>query len=138
MKKRLALLAGLAAAALLAFHFLVPQQAVGKNAALYGVERNGIDITEKLSQEQLNGLEALAADAQCARWRNPMGAYPLRQDTVVLELWGESAGRKYPCRLYLVGGMDCYRASWRSGEDYSLRKGEDLLTQALEIIGQTR
>lgn len=64
--------AGLAAL-LLAFLFLVPQRVMKGNTRLYAVEWNGADVTETLSTEQRAALEALALDAQCARWQNLMG-----------------------------------------------------------------
>lgn len=135
MKKKIWAVLGVVLAAFLAFYFLVPQRAVRENMELYNVERNGVGIMEKLSQEQLDALEALALHAECARWRNPKGAYPLREDTIALGLLGEGAPPYY---LYLAGSVDRYWVSRTDGKDYDLREGGALLAEALHIIGDIR
>lgn len=133
MKRKWPLAAGIAAL-LLAFLFLVPQRAMEGNAHLYAVEWNGTDVTEKLSPDQRNTLETLASDAQCARWQNSMGAFPLREDTVVLSLLSD--GMDGPCHFYLVGSKDRYTVT-RNGRDYNLRDGEAFLYAALDVLKET-
>lgn len=131
MKRRYILTAAGLAALLLAFLFLVPQRVIKGNTRLYAVEWNGADVTETLSTEQRAALEALALDAQCARWQNPMGSFFLREDTVVLSLISDTMDG--PCRFYLVGGMDRYAVT-RNGKDYNLRDGETMLNAVLDVL----
>lgn len=131
MKRTYMLTAAGLAALLLAFLFLMPQRAMKGNTKLYAVEWNGADVTETLSAEQRAALEALALDAQCARWQNPMGPFSLREDTVVLSLLSDT--KDGPCRFYLVGSMDRYAVT-RDGKDYDLRDGETMLNAVLDVL----
>lgn len=121
----------LTAAGLAVFLLLIPQRAMGGDAELYAVEWNGTDVTETLSTNQKDALKALALDARCARWQNPMGSFSLREDTVVLSLLSDTMDG--PCRFYLVGSMDRYAVT-RNGKDYNLRDGETLLNAVLDVL----
>lgn len=132
MKKKGWLAIGAILAALvLACLFLVPQRAMEGNTELYAVEWNGTDVTETLSPDQRDDLEALALNARCARWQNPMWAFSLREDTVVLSLISDTMDG--PCRFYLVGSMDRFTVT-RNGKDYDLRDGEAILNTVLDVL----
>lgn len=131
MKRTYMLTAAGLAVLLAAFLFLIPQRAMGGDAELYAVEWNGTDVTETLSANQRDALEALALDARCARWQNPMGPFSLREDTVVLSLLSDTMDG--PCRFYLVGSMDRYAVT-RNGKDYNLRDGETMLNAVLDVL----
>lgn len=134
MKRKAVWIAAACLAVLLTFWLLTPQRAVREDFSLLRVERCGVDITERLSAEQLASLEKLVKSTQCARWRNPMGAFFLRDDTVVLN----GMDRKNPSiHIYLVGSMDRYVIQ-RWERSYGLRNGDVLLETALEIIGDIR
>lgn len=118
-------------ALVLACLFLVPQRAMEGNTELYAVEWNGTDVTETLSPDQRDDLEALALNARCARWQNPMGAFSLREDTVALSLISDTMDG--PCHFYLVGSMDRFAVT-RNGKDYDLWDGEAILNAVLDVL----
>ncbi len=122
MKKKGALAAVGLAILLLAFHLLIPKPAVEADWQLCFVERNGTAITDQLSEAQLEVLERLAREAKCTRWRNPIGAFPLRKDTI--ELGGLDGSW-----FVLAGSAERY-----AYDGYALRDGGVLLSAMLDVI----
>jgi len=112
---------------ILMWTFFVPKSAVTSDFSLDRVERNGLDITDELSEAALKELEQVLLTASCNRWKNPIGAFPLRDDTI--ELTGmDSKGRIH---FYLVGSTDRYAVN-----EYNLRNGRQLLESVFTIISE--
>ena len=109
-------------AALAGFFFLLPAPAVGEDFQLLEVQQDGRDLTESLRPEQMVALEAAVREASRSRWKNPIGAYPLEADTVmILGDGGES--------VILVGSQGRFTA-----DDYPIRDGEALLAEVQSIL----
>ena len=84
---------------LLIFHFAVPRKAVAETYRIHAVEKNGQLITEKLTEADIDRMEALVKEASCTRWKNPLGPVPahLRDSHYrgAADL-GHGAGYRYP------------------------------------------
>ena len=121
-KWRFLLLCAAAVAALAGYFFLLPGPAVGEGFQLLVVRQDGRDLTASLRSEQLADLEAAVREASRSRWKNPIGAYPLEADTVmILGDGGES--------VILVGSQGRFTA-----DDYPIRDGEALLAEVQSIL----
>ena len=109
----------------IAAHFIVPQWAVKGEFQFHWINENGIDLTDQLDEETIAAIETLMEGALCARWRNPLGGYPVRKDTVVVAGIDDDG----LCVATLVGSTGQYVI-----DDYNLRNGEELLDNVWEIL----
>lgn len=110
---------------LITAHVIVPQRAVKGEFQLHWVEENGIDLTERLDEETVDTIEELMENTLCARWRNPMGSYPLRKGTIVVAGTDDDG----LCVATLVGSTGQYVV-----DDYILRNGEALWTEVMALL----
>ena len=89
------------------------------------VEENGIDLTEQLDEETVETIEELMENTLCARWRNPMGSYPLRKGTITIAGTDDDG----LCVATLVGSTGQYVV-----DDYILRNGEALWAEVMALL----
>ena len=110
---------------LIALYFAVPRKAVKGEYRIHGVEKGSFNITEQLTDEQIDQLETLLEGTTCTRWKNPLGAVPAFKDTVTL-LGMDDRG---PCTIVLAGNSGQYGA-----ENHIIKDGEALWKAVLDIL----
>ena len=125
MKKKHLILIGVACLVLLVIQFTVPQKAVESDYRIFWVEVYGRNVFDELDDSALEQLTTALKETKCTRWKNPMGPFPVRKDTVVVSGM-DSQGPKH---FYLVGSKDRYAVN-----DYILRNGEQLLQAVMELL----
>lgn len=125
MKKICKLILAALALSLVVLYWTVPRKAVNGEYILNRVEKNGHDITEQLSDESLTQIKELAENAESTRWKNPLGAYPIYEDSVAIYGFDDD-GR---CIFTLAGCADKYGV-----EDRMIRDGKALWKAVLELL----
>ena len=125
MKKAHKIAIAALAICLLIFHFAVPRKAVAETYRIHAVEKNGQLITEKLTEADIDRMEALVKEASCTRWKNPLGPVPAHKNTVIL-LGMDNRG---PCNVVLAGSSSQYGV-----DDHIIKDGENLWNAVLEIL----
>ena len=125
MKKSHKIILAALAILLVVFYFAVPQKAVKGEYRIHGVEKGSFNITEQLTDEQIDRLETLLEGASCTRWKNPIGSFRIEEDTVSI-IGMDDDGL---CIFTLVGVDDRYDVRERNVKD-----GEELWRNILEIL----
>lgn len=125
MKKVQKIILAALALILVVLYLAVPRKAVKGEYQLNRVEKNGQDITEQLPDETLTQIKELVENAESTRWKNPIGSYPIYEDSVVIYGFDDQ-GR---CIFTLAG-----RADKCGVEDCMIRDGEKLWKAVLEIL----
>lgn len=110
---------------LIALYFAVPRKAVKGEYRIHGVEKGSFNITEQLTDEQIDQLETLLEGTTCTRWKNPIGSFRVVEDTVSI-IGMDDAGQ---CIFTLVGADDRYDVRERNVKD-----GEALWKAVLDIL----
>jgi len=125
MKKAHKISVAAVAVLLVVFHFAMPRKAVAETYRIHAVEKNGQLITEKLTEADIDCIEALVKNASCTSWKNPIGAIPAYKDTVIL-LGMDDRG---PCNVVLAGDAGKFGV-----ENCIIKDGEELWKAVLEIL----
>lgn len=112
----------------IAAYFILPQRAVKGEFQLHWVNENGIDLTEQLDEAEVAAIEELMGNALCARWRNPLGGYPVREGTVTVAGTDDDG----LCVATLVGSTGQYVV-----DDYNLRNGEELWAEIMALLEES-
>ena len=113
------------AVCLVVFHFAVPRKAVKGEYRIHSVDKGSFNITEQLTDEQIDRLETLLEGTTCTRWKNPIGSFRIAEDTVTI-IGMDDDGL---CIFTLVGADDRYDVRERTVKD-----GEALWKAVLEIL----
>ena len=125
MKKVYKIAIAALAVVLIMFHFAVPRKAVKGEYRIHSVEKGSFNITEQLTDEQIDQLETLLEGTTCTRWKNPIGSFRIVEDTVTI-IGRDDAGQ---CIFTLVGADDRYDVRERNVKD-----GEAIWKAVLDIL----
>ena len=87
--------------------------------------KGSFNITEQLTDEQIDRLETLLEGTTCTRWKNPIGSFRIVEDTVSI-IGMDDDGL---CIFTLVGADNRYDVRERNVKD-----GETLWKAVLEIL----
>ena len=125
MKKSYKIIFAALAVVLIVFYFVVPRKAVKGEYRIHSVEKGSFNITEQLTDEQIDRLETLLEGTTCTRWKNPIGSFHIVEDTVSI-IGMDDDGL---CIFTLVGADNRYDVRERNVKD-----GEALWKAVLEIL----
>lgn len=106
-------------------YLAVPQKAVKGEYRIHSVDKGDFNITEQLTDEQIDRLETLLEGTTCTRWKNPIGSFRIVEDTISI-IGMDDDGL---CIFTLVGVDDRYDV-----REHNVKDGEELWKAVLDIL----
>ena len=103
------------------------QTAVTGDFRIHEVSQGSQSITEQLDEDSMEALSSLLSEARCRRWKNPIGAIPLLDDTICVRGMDDNGLHT----IILVGSTGrCV------SNDRMIVNGSHLLERALKILDE--